>query len=146
MLVVIHSKIDPWSFSTNRIVKNRRPIQHVDVVASSWTSKIESQNLVLWSAIASKITAGTPSLPRKMPFQAVGHFFHSQCMQSMDPRHPGNPAALPSSRILFIFIREPVYVLYTEFCGYLPQNYIQIEYIWYSPRQICLSISLSEYI
>jgi uncharacterized protein YqkB len=33
-------------------------------------------------------------------------------------------------------IRKPEPVVYTEFFGYFPQNYLQIEYIWYSPRQI----------
>ncbi|MFS7913220.1 hypothetical protein Hanom_Chr02g00139271 [Helianthus anomalus] len=39
---------------------------------------------------------GLPLLPAYCTAQAVGQFFHSQCIQSMLPIIPGNPRSSPT--------------------------------------------------
>ncbi|KAJ0666615.1 hypothetical protein HanPI659440_Chr17g0668761 [Helianthus annuus] len=45
-----------------------------------------------YEATPSKIIVGSRMWPMYIiPFQAVGQFFHFQCIQSMLPSIPGNP-------------------------------------------------------
>ncbi|CAN7106021.1 unnamed protein product [Brassica rapa subsp. narinosa] len=48
-----------------------------------------------YEATASKTIVGFPEPRAYCPFQAVGQFFHSQCIQSMLPIIPGNPRSSP---------------------------------------------------
>ncbi|MFS7963080.1 hypothetical protein Hanom_Chr08g00733951 [Helianthus anomalus] len=49
-----------------------------------------------YDATASKIIVGLPLIPAYCPAQAVGQFFHSQCIQSILPTIPGNPRSAPT--------------------------------------------------
>ena len=53
--------------------------------------KKKCQNRQERSAMASKTTVAPSSLPLNIPFQEEGQFFHFQCMQSIEPKHPGHP-------------------------------------------------------
>ena len=48
-----------------------------------------------YEATASNTIVGFPVPREYIPFQAVGQFFHSQCIQSMLPSIPGNPRCSP---------------------------------------------------
>lgn len=83
----------PWTAFSNK-----------DDLSSTLTSFTEAgkpnlkcQNLILLSAIASRITVGIPDLPWNIPFHERRPFFQCQCMQLILPMQPGNPALLPSS-------------------------------------------------
>ena len=79
------------STPVNGLVMKRGAVQDIYVVKGAWHSKKKCQNRHERSAMAFKTTVAPSSFPLNIPFQEEGQFFHFQCMQSIEPKHPGHP-------------------------------------------------------
>lgn len=98
---IYYSEFNHWCFSTDRFVKKRQPIQHIDVIECS-SSHFQNRRARTWFLhccswqLLPKLQFLEPhpyAERNSIPFQAEAQFFHSQCKQAMEPIHSGNPAA-----------------------------------------------------
>src|SRR4051812_32124927 len=89
-----------------------------------------------YDVTTSRTIIGSFSLPVYWPCQAVGQFFHAQCMQSNNPNIPGQPCASPTanSHSTSLFVGECKYSSPNTFST-ATQNHFKLLIAMLSPIQ-----------